>query len=105
MTKQDQFASGETIKNLVERSLFLERVILVQLAKCLSDEFHFYLSTHFGDIKGGYDIVGIDRESNQTEFVIDVTLGKKHAYDPISPRKSKRRAQRKSYRRDGVRWL
>lgn len=99
--KQQEFRANETPKEheLKRRSDLAEEIITAQLTKCLRDEFYLYRSNLFGDIRGGYDIVGIDRETGETEFVIDVTLGKNDPRCPINREKIE-----KTYRanRNGV---
>ena len=89
---QKEFKETETPEEhtLKKRSDLAEEIITAELAKCLSEEFYFYRSNLFGDIRGGYDIVGIDREAGQAEFVIDVTLGKNDPRHPINEEKTEK---------------
>lgn len=87
--KQQEFRASETEKEheVKRRSDLAEEIITAQLTKCLSGEFYMYRSNLYGDIRGGYDMVGIDRETGETEFVIDVTLGKNNPNHPINEEK------------------
>ena len=90
--KQKEFKEDETTEQyrIKKRSELAEEIITAELTKCLSEEFYFYRSNLFGDIRGGYDIVGIDQETGQTEFVIDVTLGTNNPDNPINTDKVKK---------------
>ena len=90
--RQGEFNLDETPekREVKKRSDLAEEIIVAELAKCLSEEFYFYRSNLYGDIRGGYDIVAIDRETGRTEFVIDVTLGKNDPNNPINKEKDKK---------------
>ena len=87
--KQQEFRASNTPEEheVKKRSNLAEEIITAQLTKGLSGEFYFYQSNLFGDIRGGYDIVGIDRKAGETEFIIDVTLGKNNPDHPINKQK------------------
>ena len=70
------------------RASALEKIIALQFAKCLPEEYSVYLSSRFGDVSG-YDIVFVNRKTGKTEFVADVTLGKNDPGQPVSREKIK----------------
>lgn len=72
---------------LKEQSDLSEEIITSILAKCFAGDFYVYRSSIFGDIRGGYDIVVIDKETGQIAFVIDAVLGTSNKEYPISDEK------------------
>ena len=78
--KEAQFAHNKTEDEeyLDLQASLAEKIIVVQLAKCLSEDFIVYLPDRYEDIRLKKDLAVIDKVTKQVVFYIDATLGRKN---------------------------